>query len=96
MDLHGRLMAAMRSLDASERDVRSCLAAARARRRAEPDNVAPGTEESQDEGVATANLQTVLERRKELGRLWSFDLEEMKGDLEREGIERLLAPLSKF
>lgn len=83
-DFHDGLSLAMRALDAVERHVRSCRATARDRY------------DEERETVATSNLQVVLERRKELGDLWSKDIEEMKGDLQTAEIQRLLAPLGKL
>lgn len=89
-------MAAMRSLSVLESDVRSCQAAARARSATAHSRTEPSIDLVQKEHVATANLKTVLERRKELGNLWGSNLEDIKGDLEIAKVEKLLQPLSKY
>lgn len=94
-DIHERLMTAMRSLDVLERDVRSCLAAVRARFDIEHGIPALAAEGKRQKGVADSNLQAVLRRRKELGRLWGLDLEEMSEGLVKVQVERLLKPLRK-
>lgn len=97
MDFHERLMTAMQSLDVLERDVRSCQATVRARLSIGHDSSKSGLEAQRQEDAASANLQLVLGRRKELARLWGLDLEEMSGDLDDTAeIERLLNPLREL
>lgn len=96
MDFHERLMKAMRSLDVLERDVRSCQAAIRARSGVGHESTNLTLEGQRQEDAASNNLQLVLGRRKELGRLWGLDLEDVSSNLDTAEVEKLLVPLRKL
>lgn len=95
-DLDKRLMRAMRSLSALEREVRSFQAVARVHSGAGPPGIDSSADGPQSEISVSADLKLVLDRRKELGSLWGSDLEVMQRELDSVELERLLTPLSKF